>query len=325
MFYYFTRFLVRLALPIFLRRLCVVGQRAVPSRGPVLLASNHPDSFFDAVVVGSLLPQPIHTLTRGDVFRKPKVAFWLRQIHLIPVFRGSEGRQYVQNNRDTFDESLQVMQSGEAVLVFSEGLCINEWRLRPLGKGTARMAYQSWYGAGNLTDLVVVPVGLTYEHYRGTGKRVKVNFGDPILPHHLDTAPADYEKWLREFNNILADRIRQGMLELPAELTDDEQIQHLHTYFADCPRPAANAFTRLVGSIGRAIHRPLYRYFSRRVATRTAGTVFYDSVLFGLLLYLYPVLVLLLALIVGLVAGGIWGLAVFIGLPLLAWAGNRYR
>ncbi len=302
-----------------------MGQWAVPQRSPVLLASNHPDSFFDAVVVGSILPQPIHTLTRGDVFRKPKVAFWLRQIHLIPVFRGSEGRQYVQNNRDTFDESLQVMQSGEAVLVFPEGLCINEWRLRPLGKGTARMAYQSWYGAGGLTSLAVVPVGLTYEHYRGAGKRVKVCFGESILPHHLTTAPADYEKWLREFNGVLAERISACMLELPAGLTTDEQAQQIDTYFADCPKPAVNALTRLVGSMGRAIHRPLYRYFSQRVAVRTAGTVFYDSVLFGLLLYLYPLLVLLLAFFVGLVAGGVWGIAVFIGLPLLAWAGNRYR
>jgi 1-acyl-sn-glycerol-3-phosphate acyltransferase len=325
LFYHFTRFLVRLALPLFFRRLCLINKPAVPARGPVLLASNHPDSFFDAVVIGAVLPQPIHTLTRGDVFRKPKIAYWLRQIYLIPVFRGSEGRQYVKNNTDTFQESLRVMQSDEAVLIFAEGLCVNEWRLRPLGKGTARLAYQAWYGPENLPRLAVVPVGLTYEHYQGAGKRVKVQFGEPMHATQLTTDPADYEKWLREFNDLLADRIRQTMLEVPPGLPAHEQAQALSTYLTDCPVPAASPFTRFLGSVGRAIHRPLYRYLSGRVAARTRGTVFYDSVLFGLLLYLYPVLVLLLSLLVSFGAGVQWGLVVLTGLPLLAWAGNQYR
>ena len=113
MFYYFSRFLVRLALPIYLRKLCVVNFDKLPKGAPLLLASNHPDSFFDAVVIGSVLEQPIHTLTRGDVFRKKAAAFWLRQINLIPVFRGSEGRQYVKNHDVTAQESHDALKQGD--------------------------------------------------------------------------------------------------------------------------------------------------------------------------------------------------------------------
>lgn len=57
----------------------------------------------------------------------------------------------------------------------------------------------------------------------------------------------------------------------------------------------------------------------------TARTVFYDSVLFGALMYIYPVIVTLLALIVGAFTNWMIGLGLFVALPLLAWYGARYR
>jgi 1-acyl-sn-glycerol-3-phosphate acyltransferase len=349
LFYRFTRFLIRLALPLFLRRLSVCNRAAVPKRGPVLLASTHPDSFFDAVVIGSVLSQPMHTLTRGDVFRKPAVAYWLRLIQLIPVFRGSEGRQYLVGNAGTFRESLRVLEAGEAVLIFSEGVCVNEWRLRPLGKGTARLAYQAWYGPAPLPDLPVVPVGLTYEHFRGAGKWVAVEFGEPLRANQLLTPPTDYEKWLREFNDLLTQRLQQAIRDVPspppsAAFAEDHRLPQQRLPQHRLPQhrlpqhrlpqhrlpqhrlPQQGTFPgRLAGRLGRFLHRPLYRYLSALVATRTAGTVFYDSVLFGLLLYGYPLLVLVMALAVALLLGTWWGVGLFGMLPLLAKVGNRYR
>lgn len=301
------------------------NKQIVPTHGPVLLASNHSGSFFDALVVGAIVSQPIHTFTRGDVFRNPKVAFWLRQINLIPVFRGSEGRHNLKKIDDTILRSLRVLRQEEIVLVFSEGVCVNEWRLRPLGKGTARMAHQAWFGEEGLAELAVIPTGLTYEHYRGTGKRVVVKFGEPIRAADIATAPADYEKWLREFNELLTARMRATILEVPAQATPGEQQQHLQQYLQVCPVPPTPALARPLGTLGRALHRPLYRALSQWVARRTAGTVFYDSVLFGLLVYLYPLLVVLLSLLVGTLAGWPWGTLVFVGVPLLAYLGNRFR
>jgi 1-acyl-sn-glycerol-3-phosphate acyltransferase len=329
LFYRFTRFLIRLALPLFLRRLSVRNRAAVPKRGPVLLASTHPDSFFDAVVIGSVLSQPMHTLTRGDVFRKPAVAYWLRLIQLIPVFRGSEGRQYLVGNAGTFRESLRVLEAGEAVLIFSEGVCVNEWRLRPLGKGTARLAYQAWYGPAPLPDLPVVPVGLTYEHFRGAGKWVAVEFGEPLRANQLLTPPTDYEKWLREFNDLLTQRLQQAIRDVPSPPPSSALAEHQRVPQHRLPQhrlPQQGTFPgRLAGRLGRFLHRPLYRYLSALVATHTAGTVFYDSVLFGLLLYGYPLLVLVMAVVVALLLGTWWGVGLFGMLPLLAMVGNRYR
>jgi 1-acyl-sn-glycerol-3-phosphate acyltransferase len=325
LFYNFSRFLIRLALPIFLRRLSVSNRNRLPG-GPMLLASNHPGSFFDAIVIGSTLDQTIHTLTRGDAFKKPAVAFWLRQIKLIPVFRGSEGRQSVKNLDVTTQESLAAMRAGDAVVVFSEGVCVNEWKLRPLGKGTARMAYQAWYSDESLRDMQVIPTGMNYEHFRGTGKRVSVRYGEPINRDEITSNHEDYEKWLREFNDILQERMNREILTLPAELTAEERKNAMNEFFGKHSIPSkGNILFRYVGWLGRLIHRPLYHFFTRKVAKMTHKTVFYDSALFGLLVYVYPTIVTILAIIVALVAGIKAGVALFVLLPLLAWMGNRYR
>lgn len=326
MFYYFSRFLVRLALPIYLRKLCVVNFDKLPKGTPLLLASNHPDSFFDAVVIGSVLEQPIHTLTRGDVFRKKVAAFWLRQINLIPVFRGSEGRQYVKNHDVTAQESHDALKKGDAVVVFSEGICVNEWRLRPLGKGTARMAYKIWYGDDALQSMKVIPTGLNYENFRGPGKRVSLNFGEAIAADDIQTSPQEYEKWLREFNEILDRKMNGEILTISNDLPKAEQQRQLNAFFDQCATPKAksNPLLGAIGWVGRMVHLPVYSFFQKKAAKLTARSVFYDSVLFGMLLYLYPVIVVLLSIIVALLAGWQAGLGTFIGLPLLAWVGSKW-
>ncbi len=327
MVYYFSRFLIRLALPLYLRRLCIINRAVVPPPGqPVLLASSHSGSFFDAVVIGSVLKQPIHTLTRGDVFRKPSVARWLRRINLIPVFRASEGLRELRNNDATYKESYDIMKKGEAVLIFSEGICINEWHLKPLGKGTARIAYQTWYGEAPLTDMLVLPAGVTYEHFRGANKRTKLIFGEPISPSQLKTPFEEQEKWLREFNHLLYSRMKACLLHIEKDKTPAEIPSIVRNYLnSDCKPAEGSAFHRLLGKTGRAVHRPLYHMYKSKVSKMTRGTVFFDSALFGIMLYTYPVIVGILSVIAGVIFNAWIGLALFIGLPLLARMGNQYR
>ncbi|MCE7062994.1 1-acyl-sn-glycerol-3-phosphate acyltransferase [Dyadobacter sp. CY343] len=326
MFFYFSRFLVRLALPIYLKKLCVSNFNRVPKGSPILIASNHPDSFFDAVVIGSVLRHPIHTLTRGDVFKKPAAAFWLRQIKLIPVFRGSEGRQYLKNHDVTAQESHDALKKNDAVVVFSEGICVNEWRLRPLGKGTARMAYKIWFGDDALPEMKVIPTGVNYENFRGSGKRVALKFGNPISQADIVMSPNEYEKWLREFNEILEKRMNEVILTIPAELPAQEQKSILNAYFNECETPdRSNILLKGIGWIGRIVHAPLYSFFKKKTARLTGKSVFYDSVLFGMLMYIYPAIVGILAIILGAFAGWQAGLALFVALPVLAWVGSKYR
>ncbi len=319
MFFYFSRFLIQLALPIFLKALRVFGKQNLNSKTPYIIASNHSGSFFDALVIGSVVKKQINTLARGDVFKKPAVAFWLRQIKLIPVFRGTEGRQYVKNHGETTKEAYDALKSGGNVVVFSEGICKNEWNLRPLGKGTARMAYETWYGPNPIHEMRVLPTGVNYEHFRGPGKRVVLNFGNEIKQTDIQTDPEEYEKWLREFTELLAVRMSAEILSVNSDLPANVQQQEVKAYFDQkAPvSPHSNPVLGVLGALGRFIHKPIYHFFERKAAKLTARTVFYDSVLFGLLIYLYPIIVLLISQIIGFVFGYQAAIICFVTLPLL--------
>src|SRR5687768_5962071 len=103
--------------------------------GPLLIAANHPNSFFDGTILTTLMDTPLYSLARGDAFRWRWVDKMLRKLRLLPVFRSSEGPENLNQNYITFDACLDVFRKGGAVLIFSEARCENEWHLRTLRKG----------------------------------------------------------------------------------------------------------------------------------------------------------------------------------------------
>ncbi|MGC4013216.1 MAG: 1-acyl-sn-glycerol-3-phosphate acyltransferase [Luteolibacter sp.] len=129
---------------IFCRRIVVNKPEMLRLHGPLLIASNHPNSFLDAIVFDILFDQPIWSLARGDVFKTPFYSRLLTALKILPVYRYSEGPQNLQENYKTFAACYRIFEQKGLVQIFSEGKCINEWHLRPLRKGTARLAFSAW-------------------------------------------------------------------------------------------------------------------------------------------------------------------------------------
>lgn len=159
MIHHILRFLFKIIFWIYYRRIVFKGLENVPTTVPVILACNHPNSFLDAIVVGLFQKRRIHFLARSDVFNTPFKNWILSQLSLLPVYRLQEGLENLDKNKDTFSKCYELFDNGGMVLIFSEGLCIQEMRLRPLKKGTARIALEY---SKNGKPLMVVPVGLNY-------------------------------------------------------------------------------------------------------------------------------------------------------------------
>jgi 1-acyl-sn-glycerol-3-phosphate acyltransferase len=320
LFYSFSRFLCRLALKMFVRTVKIENTARIPNDKPVLFASNHSGSFFDAVVLGVHLTKPVHTFTRADVFRKPSVARWLRRIHLIPAYRGTEGgREHLKKNEESFRFVRDLFRDNKYIIIFSEGVCVNEWNLRPLAKGTGRLAWQTWFGENPQQSMEVIPTGLTYEHYFGANKDVLVQFGEPIRYDTIQEDPMEQERWLRAFHLLLTERMKGTILETPDGVPAVELLQER------VPKRAGNPLFNLIGKVGRGLNRPIYRLYQQPIWEKTKNTVFFDSVLFGALIYTYPILIGLLALLIGILTSPGWGMLFFLAMPLLAWFGNQYR
>jgi hypothetical protein len=84
--------------------------------------------------------------------------------------------------------------------------------------------------------------------------------------------------------------------------------------------PAAAGLTKILGNFGNMIHQPLYQILRGFVRKKTKNTVFYDSVLFGLLFFCYPVYLILIGLLLSLLPiPFIILLLILLAHPLLAY------
>lgn len=359
MFYSVVKFFVRLALKIYCRKIIFSNRKFLQSEGPLLLACNHPNSFLDAIIIGSHFKKPVHFLARGDAFRKPVARKILSLLNVVPIYRLAEGREYLALNDATFLACRNILLNGGVILIFSEGLCENKWQLRPLKKGTARIALDAWQQPAIEDEFRVLPVSLNYSYFHGFNKVVVINFGRLINQSQLTPAYSEGEK-IADFNAKLYDELSNGMLQ-SASYSQPIKLLLSNSFFGTTKArdlmkalkvklqvlekrvTVQNLNQRLRGTlsvtlsakelvlqimfiivllpfalVGFAIHLPIYLPLKNFVSIKTKNTVFYDSVLFGLLLIFYPVYFILLNVISLLLIRSVMIQLLIVAMPLFA-------
>ena len=280
-------------------------------QGPLLLASNHPNSFLDAIILDILFEQPIWSLARGDVFKNKFISTILRTLKMFPVYRVSEGVENLNSNYETFENCKKVFRQKGLVLIFSEGRCLNEWRLRPLKKGTARLAISSW--EENI-PLEVLPVGINYSSFRRFGKNVIINFGEPITKEAIPMQQPDGIRF-QLFNTILNAQLQSLVYEIPKQ--DRKRKEELLKLK---PSPIVNLLLTFPALLGWLTHFPLYIPVQRIIYRKTAHNDHYDSVMAAVLLFTYPVYLLLLVFILYYFTNSYYSFWLLLLMPLMAWS-----
>jgi len=304
-----------LAIPLFCHPISVDKKLILKTQGPLLIASNHPNSFLDAILFDILFDIPVTSLARGDAFKNKRVFSLLRSLKMLPVYRIREGIENLNTNYDTFNSCIEIFRKNEGVLIFSEGLCVNEWHLRPLKKGTARLAFQAWDAA---IPLKVLPAGINYSSFRKYGKKVVIHLGDFITAETFDTATTDGEKNVL-FNKILKDRLQLLVYEI-----EPGDKKELNKKFGTTTK-ATKYMLALPALIGALLHMPIYWFAKGVVRLFFSDTDHHDSVMLGILLLTYPIY---LALIFWLGCCRLPGFATALSLvvlPATAYAYTRYE
>jgi hypothetical protein len=295
-----------LALPLYTKTLVADKQSLKSLKGPILLAVNHPNSFLDAIILSTLIDQPVHSLAIGDAFHKTWANRILRLLNMLPVFRLREGAEHLHHNYNTFDVCRDIFQRNGVVLIFSEGRCVNEWKLRPLMKGTARLSLTSWEAGIPLT---ILPIGINYDSFDRFGKTVEIRIGETITKSMLDTTEPNGTNILF-FNAILEKQLNQ----LVFSSTDQVAIK---SHFQALQKPNSNP-SRLLMSVGKCLHQPLYVPAKHLANRNPLWREHYDSVVVGLLFLLYPLYLFLLSLSLCACFGIIGFIIPWIAFPLLA-------
>ena len=169
-------------IPAFYRRIQAKNIKNLQVKDPVIIAMNHPNAFTDPIAITYVAyPLRTHYIARGDAF-KPGFAAWiLEQIGLVPIFRLQDaGKEGLLKNDDSYRRVNALLAGNAKIIVFAEGICVQERRLRPLKKGVARMVFGA-YQLLKSDTLRVIPVGVNYSHPNKFRSDVFYNVGEPIF------------------------------------------------------------------------------------------------------------------------------------------------
>lgn len=308
------KFIVRLGLKLYYRNIIIYNADSIAKDKPVLLLCNHPNSFMDAILIAAFANRQMYFLARGDAFNNKILARVFYLLNMLPIYRLSEGKNNLEKNTETFDAVNNMLSKKQVILIFSEGLSENNWDLRNLKKGPPRIALRAWTSNQQDQNTVVLPVGITYQHYQGANKSAILNYGNYLNKEEF-TYQANMSSYVTDFNNKIAKQFDKLAYINPT--LHENTIQH-NSFMAKWQQSEAKNMDVLAQlkttnwvNKNAAFKQPLnakyflliwlwphYKFMQFITAKATNGNVFYDSILFGLTLLLSPLYVLSLILIV---------------------------
>ena len=318
--YIFLRFLIKIALHAYYKKIIVQGRENLPLNQPVILVANHQNALIDPLVVGTHISLRPYFLTRAAVFKNPVAAYLLNLVQMLPVYRVLDGFSTIPQNQRTFQKTNQVLQQNGSVLIFAEGNHSMVRNIRPLSKGFTRMAYGALAEAPEIKP-VVIPIGIQYSAHKKSGSLVKISIGKPIP---VDPEPSQAIKLTRQVEAAL----KSLVVDLPN--TDyDQTLQRLLSNQVDvCSKEDVERFLvenqvaikvksagYLMNKMMKLFHLPLYWIWLFGIAPKMEDEVFTSTwkfVIGGVLAPIYYGLILLCYFIPGC---GTWAISFL----LMAW------
>lgn len=122
----------------------IEGRENVPAHGALLVVCNHL-SVADPPILGVSLKRRTRFMAKEELFRNIFFRFAVTQFGAFPVYRGSSGRQALRRAHE-------VLEKGNALVMFPEGQRSRTGRLGPGMPGAALVAYHN--------RCMILPVGI---------------------------------------------------------------------------------------------------------------------------------------------------------------------
>jgi len=191
----------------FFRRIDVVGEQHIPADGPVIFAGNHSNALMDGWLLTAKCGRwPLHFLANAKLWEYRMLGPMLDATGAVPVYRHEEHDGKV-DNQGAFDRLYDVIESGNCVGVFPEGISHVQSQLVKLKTGTARIALA--VASRGKTTVRIIPCGLNYIHRHRFRSQVLIEFGEAIVvgDEWADKYRQDEHESVRELTEQLANAL----------------------------------------------------------------------------------------------------------------------
>lgn len=228
MLYSIVRPIAKLGIRVFYRKIYLSNTQHIPRNKPVILAANHPTGFMEPCILACYLDRPLSFLVRGDFFKKPLYRRLLNSLHMLPVYRVKDGGlSVVKNNFETFDYCFNALRANKTLMILAEGSAEHEKRLRPLKKGTARIAMGTLETYPDLENVYIVPVGVNYTYAELPRTEVMIDFGKPMLASdYLAFYKENPNQTINDFTSNLYERLEERIVIIDKKV-DEELTEYL--------------------------------------------------------------------------------------------------
>ncbi|PYI88967.1 MAG: hypothetical protein DME26_02370, partial [Verrucomicrobia bacterium] len=100
------------ALGFYFKRIERFHAERVPLAGPVLFASNHPNSLTDAFVIAHSVPRKVNFVATAQLFRFGPARWLLTQCGVIPINRVKDDPRAMRSVIQTFEACFRVLERG---------------------------------------------------------------------------------------------------------------------------------------------------------------------------------------------------------------------
>ena len=212
MLYHFIRPIVTTAFKIYFKKIYHTGGENIPLEKPILLVSNHPTAFFEPCMLACVFQQmELHFITRADIFIPPYDVM-LKDLNMIPIYRFRDGFANMKNNAAVMEGLYKALKENKKILLFPESTTTTQKRLKPIQKGTARIAFGSYDEYGDL-DLQILPIGFSYTDPHTFRTELMIQVGKPIpLRQYYPIHQENPNKAVNLLTQQIADAIKPLMV-----------------------------------------------------------------------------------------------------------------
>jgi len=185
-----VRFLARGLTEVFFARIRISGRENLHVDNGAIVVANHPNTFFDPLVITALLPNRLYYWAKSTMWNKPIVGALLDQMGGIPIYRRQDhsgGR--AESNRQSMAGAADKLAKGGQMLIFPEGVSEVGLSLKPVKTGAVRLAFQVLENSDWQDQPPIIPVGIDYAEPSIFRSTITLRIGAPIYPGGLR---ADY-------------------------------------------------------------------------------------------------------------------------------------
>ena len=162
-FYLFLKLIFNYSLRLFYRK---IETKGTPNElfGSTIYVCNHPASFMDPLLLGTMRKPVVFFMTRADVFNKATQPIF-RAAHMLPIYRERDGVATKSANEQVFETCAELLIKKRNLLLFGEGFTddVFERRLKPLKKGAARIGFLTLEKCNWEKPVYIAATGLNYE------------------------------------------------------------------------------------------------------------------------------------------------------------------